>query len=424
MALVDQALVSGTRFLGTIIVGRCCGPRELGTYSLAFSLLVLGGCFQEAIVTTPYAVLGQRLRRRSRANYAGAVARMHFWAAIGSAILLVALAAVSFVFKIEALPTIALVLAVTLPCSLAIEFVRRLSLAELNVQTATCLDASVTGLQLVLLVVLAQLKWLDARIALLAVGAAYVTPALIWWGMYGRTRVRLAASPTHYWPRNWKIGRWLVASQVMAVIHGYMPAWLLAVLVGTNATGEFVAYLNLALLANPLIFAVGNLLTPRAAHALARGGPHAAQVLVLRVLLYFVALMSIFALGLSFGGHAIVQFVYGKSFVAEKIAGLLGLAAIAWSITATCASGLIALGRPRWGFLATCIGSIVTAVAILILAPIWTVYGATLGIVLGSATAAAIHAWAFIHFSGGFRIEKLAPTPAAFDSRLAAPDLN
>ena len=40
MALVDQALVSGTRFLATIIVGRCCGPRELGTYSLAFSLLV------------------------------------------------------------------------------------------------------------------------------------------------------------------------------------------------------------------------------------------------------------------------------------------------------------------------------------------------------------------------------------------------
>src|SRR5215212_9400776 len=77
VALVDQGLVSGTRFLATISVGRHCGPHELGTYSLAFALLVLGGCFQEAIVTTPYAVLGQRLRRRSRASYAGAVAGMH-----------------------------------------------------------------------------------------------------------------------------------------------------------------------------------------------------------------------------------------------------------------------------------------------------------------------------------------------------------
>src|SRR5690348_3396610 len=57
MALVDQVLVSGTRFFATILVGRYCGPHELGTYSLAFSVLVLAGCFQEAIVTTPYAVL-------------------------------------------------------------------------------------------------------------------------------------------------------------------------------------------------------------------------------------------------------------------------------------------------------------------------------------------------------------------------------
>src|SRR3954468_14034233 len=196
VALIDQALVSGTRFLATIIVGRYCGPREAGPYSLAFSLLVLGGCFQEAIVTTPYAVLGQRLRRRSRSMYAGAIARMHFSAAVGGAILLVALAIVGFVFKVQALPAVALVLAVTLPCSLAIEFVRRFSLAELNVQTATWLDASVTGLQLLLLLLLAQLKWLDARIALLAVGAAYVTPALVWWRMFGKARVPLAASPS------------------------------------------------------------------------------------------------------------------------------------------------------------------------------------------------------------------------------------
>src|SRR3954454_24330013 len=291
MALVDQALVSGTRFLATIIVGRYCGPRELGTYSLAFSLLVLGGCFQEAIVTTPYAVLGQRLRRRSRAAYAGAVAKMHFAAAVGSLVLLIALAVVGYVFKIQALPSIALVLAVTLPCSLAIEFVRRFSLAELNVQTAAWLDGGVAGLQLLLLLLLGQIKWLDARVALLGVGVAYLAPALMWWLLFGRARVRFAASATRYWPRNWHLGRWLVASQVMSVIHGYMPAWLLAVLVGTNATGEFVAYLNLALLANPLIFAVGNLLTPRAAHAFARGGSQAAQRLVLRVLLYFVALM-------------------------------------------------------------------------------------------------------------------------------------
>lgn len=424
VALVDQALVSGTRFLATIIVGRACGAGELGTYTLAFSLLVLVGCFQEAIVTTPYAVFGQRLRRRSRATYAGAVARMHFTAAAGSAVLLLVLAAIGFIFHIRALPTIALVLAITLPCSLAIEFVRRFALAELDVHAAALLDAGVAGIQLVLLFVLAQLKWLDARIALLAVGLAYVTPAVLWWSFYGKSRMRRGSSTTPYWGRNWTLGRWLVASQVMSVIHGFMPAWLLALLVGTSATGEFVAYLNLALLANPLIFAVGNLLTPRAAHALATGGRQATQQLVLRVLLYFVALMAVFSLGLSLAGSTIVRFIYGHSFVgSEKIAGLLGLAAIMWSISATCGSGLVALGRPRWGFVASCSGSIVTLLSITILAPSWTVYGATLGLLMGSTTAASIHAWAFIRVSGGLRMERFASSTPDFEHRFATQDM-
>src|SRR3954453_4368529 len=161
-ALVGQALVSGTRFLTTIIIGRYCGAGELGTYSLAFSVLVLGGCFQEAIVTTPYAVLGQRLRRRSRITYAGGIARMHFVAAAAGALFLLAGALIANLLQIHTLPTIALVLAVTLPCSLGIEFVRRLALAELDLRSATFLDATVTGIQLSLLSLLAYVKWLNA----------------------------------------------------------------------------------------------------------------------------------------------------------------------------------------------------------------------------------------------------------------------
>src|SRR5215212_13702 len=143
LALVDQGFVSGTRFLATILVGRYCGPEELGTYSLAFSLLVLAGCFQEAMITTPYAVFGQRLRARSRTAYAGAVARMHLLAAVASSVIFVALGLVALVRQSPAFATIAFVLAVTLPCSLVAEFVRRFALAELKVQAAALLDAAI-----------------------------------------------------------------------------------------------------------------------------------------------------------------------------------------------------------------------------------------------------------------------------------------
>jgi O-antigen/teichoic acid export membrane protein len=403
-ALVDQALVSGTRFLTTIIIGRHCGAGDLGTYSLAFSVLVLGGCFQEAIVTTPYAVLGQRLRRRSRTTYAGGIARMHFVAALASALFLAAFGLIAHFLQIRTLPTIALVLAIALPCSLGVEFVRRLALAELDVRSATFLDATVTGIQLSLLSLLAYIKWLNAPVALLAVGAANLLPAILWWSLCSKSKLGANSSAARYWNRNWTLGRWLAASQVMAVIHGFMPTWLLAILVGTQATGEFVAYLNLALLANPLIFAVGNLLTPRAAHTLAHNGRQAARQMILRVLLYFVAAMALFALGMSLFGNLIVEFIYGQHFVgSNKITGLLGLTAVAWAVSATCGSGLIAFGRPRWAFVASCVGSIVTVIFIVLLAPSLKVYGATLGILFGNATAAAIHSGAFIGVSGGLR---------------------
>jgi O-antigen/teichoic acid export membrane protein len=177
-------------------------------------------------------------------------------------------------------------------------------------------------------------------------------------------------------------------------------------------------------LANPLIFAVGNLLTPRAAHTLAHDGRRAAQHLVLRVLLYFVTLMGLFAFAMSLVGHSLVQFIYKQPFDGlEKVAGLLGLTAITWAISATCTSGLVAFGRPRWGFVASCLGSIITAVLIVLLAPSLTVYGATLGILIGSVIAAAVHAWAFIRVSGGLSIGQLTPSQPSFDHRFATQDL-
>ena len=38
LAILDQVVVSGTRFVTSIIVGRACGPHELGDYTLGFTL--------------------------------------------------------------------------------------------------------------------------------------------------------------------------------------------------------------------------------------------------------------------------------------------------------------------------------------------------------------------------------------------------
>src|SRR4051812_18808818 len=62
LSLADQAAVSGTNFLATLLIARACGsPAELGLYTLAFTLVVLCVSAQDAVVITPFTVLGPQV---------------------------------------------------------------------------------------------------------------------------------------------------------------------------------------------------------------------------------------------------------------------------------------------------------------------------------------------------------------------------
>src|SRR5437764_1423163 len=71
LAMVDQGVVSAARFGTNVVIGRVCGKEELGLYALGFSVLLLVVCAQEALVTTPYTVFGNRLAGTRRAARAG-----------------------------------------------------------------------------------------------------------------------------------------------------------------------------------------------------------------------------------------------------------------------------------------------------------------------------------------------------------------
>ncbi len=52
-AILDQGVLSGTRFLTTFLLGKFAVDGELGIYSLAFSLLILFTTIQESSSPLP-----------------------------------------------------------------------------------------------------------------------------------------------------------------------------------------------------------------------------------------------------------------------------------------------------------------------------------------------------------------------------------
>ena len=54
LTLADQAVVSGTNFLTTVILGRACLQHELGLYAMGFSLVVVLMGISRALIWMPY----------------------------------------------------------------------------------------------------------------------------------------------------------------------------------------------------------------------------------------------------------------------------------------------------------------------------------------------------------------------------------
>src|SRR5262249_10889997 len=94
LAIGDQCVVSGTRFLTTALIGRVCGAQELGDYALAFTFYSLTACTQEALVSVPYTIYGNRLSGDERRRFAGS-ALTHYAMLSGVAASLLAVASLA-----------------------------------------------------------------------------------------------------------------------------------------------------------------------------------------------------------------------------------------------------------------------------------------------------------------------------------------
>ncbi len=273
LAIVDQAVVSGTRFLTTIFIGRLCGKEELGVYTLMFAVYLVFACLQESLAAAPYVVFGNRLKGASRHAFAGSVLLQSL--VIGMTATLIVGGGSMMVWSgygpAELAPT-SLALAVVLPFMLLWQLARNIAIAHLKLVHALTLDVATATLQVAGVAWLAWRSELTSAGGYLALGAGCACTGLAWLFLF-RHKLRFRRSQiASDWRKNWVFGRWVLASQIVGTLHGYMPAWVLVVAMGTAATGVFSACESIVLLSNPLILAIANLYGATTARAYASGG--------------------------------------------------------------------------------------------------------------------------------------------------------
>jgi O-antigen/teichoic acid export membrane protein len=401
LALFDQGIVSLTRFVTTIMVGRACGADELGVYALAFSVLVLLGVIQESLITAPFTILHHSQSDAERRLHAGSVL-VHYcvWAVLVAA----ALVGCGLVLSAEGgsspLALLVWTLAATMPSTLLREFARRMAFARLHVGAALALDLAASVIQLGGLFLLAATGTLSAITAFGVIGVACGLPGIVWL-IVTHHDFRIDWSlVTSRLGRNWTLGRWMFGSQLLAVATHYSIHWVLMVLIGATATGVYSACFSVVMLANPLVLGLTNILQPKAAQALARGGKRALVGVVRTVTWVLAAFMGAFLLLISLIGETLVAWFYNDPSFADHGHTIIILSSsmAIFALGIGYGHGLKAMERPKWTFYATALDLIVMLLTAVPLGYFFGLVGGAYCLLLGSIVATVTRYLAFRHY--------------------------
>ncbi|MEM7426851.1 MAG: lipopolysaccharide biosynthesis protein [Pseudomonadota bacterium] len=391
LALADQGLVSATRFATSIIIGRFCGPSELGQYAVVFAILLLALCTQEAVVARPYTIYRQHLSGPALRLYSGSVLAHHGVFACTFALLACAGAGTLHLAQDGPahLSAVMLLMAALVPFTLVWDLARRLAFARLQMGHAVLLDLTLAALQLGGLLVLAWLGSLSLITAMAVIAA--VT------GLVGVATIALRrheflveqAAAARDWSRNWSFGRWVLAGQIAGTLHGYAVPWVLTLTLGAKLTGIFVAAQTIALLTNPLILGLSNWLAPRSAQELTATGHRGAARVVWGATAAVAVTMAAFALATMIFGELLLVLVFGRQYAGYgALVGLFGICTIPWGIATSVSTGLVALGRTRALFQGTVSGLSATLALVVPLSLNWQLTGAALALLAGSTISA------------------------------------
>lgn len=376
LAIADQAVVSGTNFATSILLG-WSGRSELGIYYLALSLLVFLRGVQEQLITAPYVIYAHRRSGTAAELYAGS-SLMHCLALGILSSILVGGLLLAGIGPPEMKSVWILLLGIA-PLYLLRDFARQMLFAQLNLRMALALDVLVAIIQLGLMLPLALGGLLSVELTWLCIALASGTAALVWaLGKPVTFLGSLFAARAHA-VENWSFARWALLTQVLGSSTPYLMPWIVAGVHGAKETGSLGACTTIVGLSNMFLIGVGNFLSPRAAQAFAQGGiPELQKVLWQRALLCGSALGVASVLAFTIGGP-VAGLVYGSDFAdCSVIMGLLSLAALANSLGAAAGNGLCSMDRPGANLWADIGTLMVSLAAMLLLIPLLGTLGAAL----------------------------------------------
>jgi O-antigen/teichoic acid export membrane protein len=114
--------------------------------------------------------------------------------------------------------------------------------------------------------------------------------------------------------KNWLLGRWILGSEATAVFAANAMPWLIAFWLGPTATGIFAACDSILRFTNPIIVAIRNVLTSKAAIDYSNGGKPAVRRIVWKTGMFLSFFQLAFCILLAAAGAPILRLLFGDAY--------------------------------------------------------------------------------------------------------------
>lgn len=316
LAAVDQAVISLSNFLATLILARYVSPTDLGVYGVGFVALRLVRSLQEGLLVQPLNVFGASMDEAEFRRYVTSTTLFQIFLALASALVVAAGGWFLTILGNDiAGPTLFSLWFAFLWWQLQ-EHLRRI------LYTRGFILSAVVNTTLANLLRLGIMFWWASRGQLSGIGGLDA----IAWGSLGALIPGLWSTRSYWtrnwadlretWRRNWDFGRWMLGGVLANWVAVEFYPVLTAGLISFAAAGAYRALQNLVAPIHLLLRATDTFLTPRAAKIYALEGQHAlGRTLRLIYLIAGLPIMGVLIIALLFP-RPLLHFFYGDTYLA------------------------------------------------------------------------------------------------------------
>lgn len=382
-SLADQVVVSGTRFLITVIIARSCGESVLGIYALVLSLIFISIMCQQTLITTPFANFRHRKDLEQEHQY---LTDIWFMSLLASLIAAAAILSMGGVFRVSSglfsgeefrtgsqqLAWGCVFAALATPFVVQLEFFRRVLLIRMQAKWALVLDATANTVVVALLVMTGVLGKVNANVVFLIFAIVNAIAVVIAFSRVIGTAKFNWASVKKNVARHWEFGKWIFGSEAVTFGRGNLLKWIIGGFLGLGATGIYSACDSLMRAINPYFLGVASVAEPTLAKGFAESGKREVRRLALKVMLIMAAGTLPICLTVALTSPLLLYHLFDAKFAEYSLVVVwLSAASFMSSLGYPLANSLQAIDRPDINFrirLATMtivvVGSVIAAYSV------------------------------------------------------------